>query len=959
MEQALQAHQFVWGKTDQNGVSRRARGPAWNPLLAHVLDVAAVTGELWERHLAQNVTGRLADAFGRGDEATARKVVMFLAGLHDLGKTSCCFLRQFGTGRRDDPGLRRAREQWEREARAAGLPLPPALDGWPDAPHAHITAAHLPLLLGCPGCATDGGDDCHTGLHAVAALLGGHHGHIPDPDSIDRASAAADLAAWGPVWRAIIADTARMTGVDLDTLPDLIAPVRPSSLPMFAGLVILADWIGSDEHRFTYRKPRQGVEAWWRQSRAQARAAITALRLDRWAPKPAAWGELWPGTSPRPFQQATMNALPTDGPALVLIESDTGSGKTRLALWCAHQLAQSNGYQGLYMAMPTRAAANQIGKELRDFVAAAIGDQETANLSVVHGTAEGTDLVHDLLAAASPPAPDDLFAFVADTTCDARAVLSDWYLARVRGLVSAFGIGTVDQVVLGAQPSRHWMLRLLALAGKTVIIDEAHAYELFQQNLLCAALEWLADAGASVIVLSATLPASVRQALTAAWCTGHRTTPNDTGTTGPITITDRHGTITRTAPAEPPPALDTLIRFTADPGPAALAHRLLTEATDGGITAVIRNRVANAEDLHAEAVAQAPAHGWHEDEIVFLDGRLLPRDRLPVEDLLARLIGPHPEDRALPNPHRPGRLLVIATQVIEQSLDLDFDDMTTDLCPVDLVIQRRGRLHRHTPNHPNRPARTREPRLTLLWQPGPDGLPEVDPARNGDAFVYAPYTLAATWHTLTSREQDGRIDISTPRDSSTLIEAVYGAPEPQPGPIGGLLTRTHTAWLDALADENAEANARAFHPYTRRGRPTRTTALASGRHHGDGDDTTTGLKGIRALSRLGDPSINAIAVYRQAAGTHTYDPEGHHPADLTRRHHPAERRAQQRDHILNTLAIPAHWFHGRNAIPDPATWPPHTAMRHTHVAVYDPATGRCVSGPTGTTYNPTTGLGRT
>lgn len=947
---------FVWGKTDRGGLSRKAGAPAWNPLLAHVLDVAGTTGELWDRHLSHNIRDRLTEAFG-GDVVTARKIVMFLAGLHDLGKGSCCFLRQFGTGRYDKAYLRKARPVWEEQARAAGLPLPDSLDGWPYAPHQHVTAVHLPLMLGCPGCSGTG--RCHRGLHTVAALLGGHHGHIPGPDTIDRAAAAAPLALWAPVYRGLVQETADLLGVDLDTIADHIDPRRPSALPLFAGLVILADWIGSDETKFSYRTPDTPAHTWWAQSQAQARAAITALRLDRWNPKPAEWGDLWPGTSPRPFQAATMNALPASGSALVIIESDTGSGKTRLALWCAHYLATTCGYQGLYMAMPTRAAANQIGAELRDFIGTALDDGDRANMAVVHGTAEGTDLVRLLLDAAAP-APDDLFAFVAGTTCD-KAVLSDWYLQRCRGLISTFGIGTVDQVVLAGQKSRHWMLRLFGLAGKTIVIDEAHAYELYQQNILCAVLEWLADAGASVVVLSATLPADTRQALTTAWCRGLRTPVDDTGTSGPVTVVDSTGTVIRTGPAVPPPALHTRIGFTPDPGPAALADQLLTDAADGGIVAVIRNRVAAAEELHREALDQATAHGWQPHEIVLLHGRMLPRDRLPIEDRLTRLIGPHPEDRTLPNPDRPTRLLVIATQVIEQSLDIDFDAMITDLAPIDLVIQRRGRLHRHTVNDPTRAAWCAEPALGILWQPGPGGLPLTERTDNPDGYVYAPYTLAKTWHTLTSRETGGRIDIATPRDSADLIESVYGPPTFPDGPLGDLLARTHAAWMQELADEDNEANARAIHPYTgRRGTPTGVLALASGDDHGDGDeDTTTGVKGIRALSRLGDPSVNALALYRQPAGTLTYDPEGHQPADLD--HHrdaPDRRRDQQRAHILNTLAIPAFWFHGWNAIPDPATWPNPTNLRNTAVAVYDPTTGTCLSGPTGTTYRPLTGLAR-
>ncbi|MFI8515551.1 hypothetical protein ACIGHB_30930 [Streptomyces sp. NPDC085460] len=136
--------------------------------------------------------------------------------------------------------------------------------------------------------------------------------------------------------------------------------------------------------------------------------------------------------------------------------------------------------------------------------------------------------------------------------------------------------------------------------------------------------------------------------------------------------------------------------------------------------------------------------------------------------------------------------------------------------------------------------------------------------------------------------------------------------------------------------------------------------LVSGDAHGDGDDG--GVNGIKAVSRLGDPSVNAVALYRQTDGTLTYDPDGHLRADLAR-HTPdsVARRQQQKDLLLNTLSIPAHWFtREKTHLPAPETWPAHTApaLRHMRVALFDPADGTCVSGPLGLVLDKTTGLSR-
>nr|WP_256341784.1 CRISPR-associated helicase Cas3' [Streptomyces sp. TLI_105] len=977
-ENFLRPHQFIWAKTDQRGTSRRMGGPAWNSLLAHVLDVAAVVGQLWDRYLPPTIRARLTEAFAEKDPVTARTIVMLLAGLHDLGKGSSCFLRQFGQNPWDGAYLRQARTTWEKQARAAGLPLADRLDAEPSVRHEHITAFHLPRLLGCPGENCGGTGPCHTGLHDVANLLGGHHGHIPSHATVERAPMAADTGLWLPIYTELVEEAAALIGADLTTLPLLVRPERPAVLPIFAGLVILADWIASDDTRFTYRNLSDSTTTWWQTSLTQARTATDALGLDAWQAKPTTWEALYPGTIPRSFQTAAMAALPATGPALIIIESDTGSGKTRLALACAHHLAVTCGYQGLYLAMPTRAATNQAARETARFMQHALNSQDSAMLAVVHSTAQATDFVHDLLDAGRAPgqaALDSLEDFI--TTPDtgpgtspatSHAVLSPWYLRRCLGLIAQFAVGTVDQVVLAALPSRHWMLRFLGLATKTVIIDEAHAYELYQQGLLAAVLRWLADAGSSVVVLSATLPAAARTALTDAWCAGHRTAPSDAGQTGPITIVDEHGSITRTGSGIKMPKLRTRIAFLPDPGAQELADHVMQEAAGAGITLVLRNRVDSAVELYTTALRRAAANGWRPDNIILLHGRTLPRFRLPVEERLKNLLGPD-EDPQRPNPNRPHRFLVIATQVVEQSLDIDFDRIYTDLAPIDLLIQRRGRQHRHTVNDPYRPSWAHKARMTLLLQEGPDGLPLVEPPNpkegrptgNLDGYVYAPYTLIASWHALKLRTRaDGTVRIVTPTHTTDLIEAVYGPRQMADGALGEILDRTWASWQSQLADEQAQCDIRALKPFTRKGKPTPVSGLVSGDAHGDGDDD--GIEGIRAVSRLGDPSIEAVALYRQTDGTLTYDQEGTLRADLAR-HTPDSpaRKQQQKDLLLNTLAIPAHWFtRQKTSLPAPETWPVHPApaLKYMNVALFDPADGTCISGPLGLTLHPSTGLSR-
>ncbi|MGC0421114.1 CRISPR-associated helicase Cas3' [Embleya sp. AB8] len=1025
------AYAYCWGKTDLHGVSAQCGGPAWNPLLAHLFDVGATAGQLYVRFLSPAAQHRLADAFGAGREAEAARVIAFFVALHDLGKASPAFVRNFVPGRFTPARVQEEYPRWQEAARAAGLPLPEPGTGLPlplVVRHEHITAALLPRLCGCDCPDFTDGERCrerrHKGLNNVALCLAQHHGHFPNLDAVARAVGGAGGGEWRSVQNDLVSAVAAATGVERGRLADLVTPARPSALVTFAGLVILSDWIGSDESRFPYGSVTDGEATWWAASRKNAEEALTALRLDRWQPTTdATWEQLWPGTTPRPFQADAMRLMPERGPALVIVESDTGSGKTRLGLWCAHYLTVRNGYQGVYLAMPTRAATNQAALEVREFMRTAL-DAEAANLAVVHSTASATDLVHGLIDARRPPEGggggeggsgggggpiEGLLAGVDATYGDCagqekptsaspspspsasasasapsadrgQAVLDPWYLRRCLGLLAPFGIGTIDQIVLAVQRSRHWTLRMLGLSGKTVIIDEAHAYELYQQELLGAAIEWLADAGASVVILSATLPSSVRTALSVAWCRGLQVAATDTGTTGPITVIDGKGLVRRGGP--PPdeaPALHTTIRLEPEGEPAALAAQLLTEARDGGCVGVIRTRVASALALYKEARAQARSYGWQPNEVILLHSRFTPRDRQPVDDRLADVLGPGSKEdnrRAThsPNPKRPQRLLVIATDVIGQSLDIDFDHILCDLAPIDLLIQFRGRVHRHAVNNAARAARYTRPALTVLYRPNPENpdLPEVEPPPpdsaigNPDGFVYAPYPLAATFRTLHSRtDKGGLIQITTPHDSKSLLESVYGEKQTSNNAAEAtLLNRTWQSWQSTLHNEQLAADSHAIHPYhPHRGSPISAMDLASGRHHGDGNGTG-GVEGIKAISRLSEPSFPVVILYQQNDDTLTYDAAGTSPADLrsynTSPQQLPARRAQERDLLLNTINVPGSWLQGKHALPPLQNWsdldaPP---LRRTHVLLLAPS-GHCISGPVGQIhYSRETGLQR-
>ncbi|MFI6587628.1 CRISPR-associated helicase Cas3' [Embleya sp. NPDC050493] len=960
-------HLWCWGKTDYRNLVV-GPGPRWDPLLAHCLNTAAVCGRLFDTYLSDAVRDRLIAAFGGGDRDTARRVLMLLAALHDMpGKAFPGFQKLFLDPRNER--LLGAAREWENRARETGLPLPPDLAAESSPRHELLTAHYLPTLLGCRcgDCDPHNEGPSRRGLHVVAALLGGHHGDIPDASTIADAS-ARHAAEWDGVHRALLADLTRILDVDVADLQELVRPERPCVIPLFAGLVVLSDWLASDESRFAYRSVTAPVEQWWDHARRDAATAVRELRFDAWRPRPARWHDLFPKTAPRPAQQTLIDLVgEPSGPLLAFIEGDTGSGKTEAAWWLAHALALVCGHHGIYTALPTRAAAEQIARRKADYLTRALGDGVEANLAVVHGTAALSAVADELQRAAAGPAA--LVDSVNTTGCHRTgAVLNGWFLGEKRGLLSPFGVGTVDQIVLAPQRSRHWFLRMFGLANKVVVIDEAHAYELYQQRLLHDAVAWLADAGASVIVLSATLPAPVREAITTAWCAGHRSPARAAAGTSddqaPITLVDENGLIRRATPPAVP-VLHTDIRLVRDPGADDLARNLLREGTAGGIIAVVRNRVASAVELHAALLDQAESAGWKATEIVLLHGRAIDRNRLPVQEALLAKLGKHPDREhrhTRANPARPARLIVVATQVLEQSVDVDVDLLYTDLAPIDLLLQRRGRVHRHRLNDPNRPAHLRRtPLMRVLWTADAKGLPAVEPPASADGFVYAPYVLAVTWRilrgiqrrTTRTRASNGTIRhhhvprISTPHDTPRFLAAVYGTrTAPPTGELGVLLARTWDDWQRALGEELRQAAPRSRAPYTARGTAIGIDDLPMGRSRTDADDPKS-PDYLTARSRLGTPSIEAVLLYEQTSGALTYDPAGEEPVDLRRhnpRTHPARYKLQQREFLRNTIRIPGHWAPKARREGSPKPWPESggNALRDRPILKFTPD-GICVS----------------
>jgi CRISPR-associated endonuclease/helicase Cas3 len=449
---------------------------------------------------------------------------------------------------------------------------------------------------------------------------------------------------------------------------------------------------------------------------------------------------------------------------------------------------------------------------------------------------------------------------------------SRWSRGPHRGLLIRLGIGTVDQVLLAAQSVRFGPVRLAGLAGRVVVFDEVHAYDLVMNRLLERVLEWLAQIGCCVVLLSATLPPATRRSLAEAFARGLRggdpspdaATPVQAEGYPRVTVVTSAGESVTTPPRSRPRPADggevTLrrlaLRLGDDDGRDArrLAAEIdaLTASDRWGRLGMVCNSVDHAQRVYR--VLTKHFAGDDRVQVLLFHSRFPRADRERREAEVLRLFGKqHREAR------REGLVLLVATQIIEQSLDIDCDLLITEFTVVDLLIQRLGRMRRWlgTP----RPGWAGTP-VAWLIDPGCDlnGIPALGEV----AFVYdrsAPAVLLGSWLELRGRDR-----LRLPDEVPGLVARVYDAVE-QPVPPWPMNTALGQAWDEAVARQQARA-VEAADLVGDRLVPEPWDLDAWWRLTGQerDDDLEAEIGPLRAMTRMGDPSLNVVLAYRHPDG---------------------------------------------------------------------------------------------
>ncbi|SFE28893.1 CRISPR system Cascade subunit CasA [Actinacidiphila alni] len=836
------AARSAWGKHD-----RVTDG--WLPLWQHMADSGAVAARLWDRWLPGNVKALVGEALP-GGEGDGRRLVGWLAGVHDIGKATPAFACQVDPLAQvmRDQGLAMPSFERLREDRKLG-------------PHGLAGQLLLTEWLG----ERYGWPSRVSGQFGV--VIGGHHGVPPGHQRIHDLALHRELlrtrgeseSRWKEAQFELMDACAAAAGVvdDLGTWKSVKLP-QPVQVTLTA-IVILADWIASSAELFPYitgdgprRTQDERLEAAWRgldlpgpwepEVPTGTAADLFAARFD-----------LPEGAAVRPVQEQAVGLVREMDPhGLLIIEAPMGEGKTEAALAAAEILAARTRAGGCMIALPTRATGDAMFARLVDWLERLPSDGPRS-VFLAHAKAALNDTWAGLasaggrtIAAVDLDGEDDIDGPNVRTRKRPSGLQAhQWLRGRKKGLLASFTVGTIDQVLFGSLKSRHLALRHLALAGKVVVIDEVHAYDAYMSTYLERVLEWLAAYRVPVVLLSATLPSGRRRALAEAYA-GHPVPEADAPADAYplLTAVSIDGpTMTRQPSAASGRRTEVVVEM-LDDDLTALVDRLAGELGAGGCALVVRNTVDRAQ----EAAERLREH-FGEDRVTVAHSRFVAADRARKDAELLHRFGPKGT--------RPdGAHIVVATQVVEQSLDLDFDVLVTDLAPVDLVLQRMGRLHRH--DRP-RPSRLGDARCLITgvsdWAAAP---PRIAP---GSVSVYDGKHVLLRSLAVLQPHLLGR-PLRLPEDISPLVQDAYADEPLGPDTWAADMAEARSAYRALLADKRDRAEVFRLGPVRREGRPIIGWIDAG---VGDADDTASG----RAQVRDTDDTLEVLVIQRRGDGTLT------------------------------------------------------------------------------------------
>lgn len=699
----------------QLGAMPGKSGPdgSWLPSWEHMVDTAACAAWLLD--------ARYPDAHGiaRMSKDEFESYVVLLALLHDMGKFTAAFAHRI---LRSVPGHRGVMEK-------QGIRLPDEIHR-PKMMHHTRSGEAILVSLGYP-----------KGFSSVA---GAHHGMPSDrSEKFDRSHVDGNgddygLTAWGG-WRDVWSEWSDrcLAAVGYASVADVPSGLPQAVLAGVSGLLVLADWMASNTDHFGLAGPDE-IPVTYPLGRADAGVGRAGLTTAWDATGQCMTDEGFKarfGFAPNAVQAGFLDVVRrAEGPGLYILEAPMGCGKTEAALAAAEVLAHKFDKHGVFFGLPTQATANSMFSRGKDWVER-LDDPDFHSINLAHG-----------MSAFSPDflsVPRELPEIGEDR--ESGLLVQSFFEGSKRALLPDFCFGTVDRLLMAALRRKHAMLLHLGLWNKVAVIDEVHAYDAYMSVYLDRALRWLGEYGVPVVLLSATLPRERRDGLLAAYAGRGADVPE--AAYPRVSWTDADGVPSAAGlPADGVAGKSVRLVRTEDSGlPSALADAVRAGACVG----VICNSVVRAQRA-AESCRAAGA-----SETVLYHAQFVAPDRLLKEKEIIRLVG------SGSGPSEREGAAVAGTQVLEQSLDLDFDVLATDICPIDLLLQRLGREFRHAGRE--RPRGYRRPVCYVLCS---------DEAVRTAERIYGKWPIRRTLEILFGGGATEK-PVSVPGDVDGLVASVY------------------------------------------------------------------------------------------------------------------------------------------------------------------------------------------
>lgn len=795
----------------------------YHPLVYHLIDSGVTAQALWQIGLSRGAKQQISDWLGLPDPQVSQLLAFWIA-MHDIGKATPSFQRRYAP----------AKTQLEK----IGLAFPVLPD--------HNVRHHSLLSAWILEREIDKLPICPKRLAKRFLLtIAGHHGVFPTIAQFDETT-YREMNVGDMLWQQMQTKLLAL----LDGLFDRPKKVNltwdetttNAFLSVFTGFLITTDWIASNTNLFAYHPPDLPADTYYQMVTRDISEKIRQLGWEDWLPEEFnndTFAKIFPDFTMNSIQQEVVQqTLSLDDPFLLILEAPTGSGKTEAALYVADYWMKKKQMRGLYVAMPTQATSNQMYDRVTRYLQRSLPGRELKPI-LVHGNA----LTHqkgfpDMIRAISDNEKET-------STGETNAMA--WFTPRKRTLLAPFGVGTVDQTFLAVLRTSHFALRLFGLFRKVIVFDEVHAYDVYMIEIFKRLLGWLRSLGCSVILLSATLPEQTRVELLKAFNSEADVQTSRASFPRLGINCDREIKIVSVGRVE---SRKIFIKHITNNDQEIV--RVLKECLkDGGCAAVICNTVDRAQCVF-QAIRNS-GH-WDEDDLILLHSRFPYCWREQLEKEVLSRFG------KLTDPvEQPRQGIVVSTQIIEQSLDLDFDFMITDLAPVDLLIQRIGRLQRHQNQAypPQRPPGLQQPVCVISTASlDEQGMPKF----GADRFVYEEVFLQRTYFVLR-----GRSHLCLPDDSDELINLVYSDTDNLPVPTSEQRERLKKLYAKMLKESTNEAIAADNRLLNDIGADM-FTARNAGLSFSEDDENLTIHRDLRALTRSTQPTVTLICLLRNADG---------------------------------------------------------------------------------------------